>query len=82
MNVDKFGHHVHKRQRLNEIIRIESALKRTDDNNLSVENRRLQNLNSPQESNDAATKEYTDKAISEYCINHIKENIFRDTLKK
>lgn len=78
MNVDKFGHHVHKRQRFGEIIRIECALKRTDDNNLSIENRRLQNLSSPQELNDAATKEYTDKAISDFWVNHIKKKYLLD----
>ena len=78
MNVDKFGHHVHKRQRLNEVVRIECPLKRIDGDNLSVENKRLQNLKDPQELNDAVTKNYTDKAISDYWVNHIKQKYFAD----
>lgn len=59
MNVDKFGHHLFKKN----IVNHEAFLKYSSDGNLNAQNKIIQNLKSPIHSDDSCTKEYVDSLI-------------------
>lgn len=80
MNVDKFGHHIHKRQRFTDIEQ-NCALKNIGDLNLSVQYKRLKHLKNPIDLYDAATKEYTDLAIADFWNKNIPKVIDQITNK-
>lgn len=65
MNVDKFGHHVNKKQKLNELPCFECGWKPTSDGNLSAQFKILKNIQTPVDSHDSVTKEYVDKSKAE-----------------
>lgn len=61
MNIDKFGHHVHKRMRLSELFDFnEKALIKSDNGDFDVKTLRLRGIRSPKEADDAANKDYVD----------------------
>lgn len=60
MNVDKFGLHLYKK---NYDDHDEVLLKYTSDGNISVKNKILKHLKSPNDVDDSATKGYVDKSI-------------------
>lgn len=68
MNVDKFGHYVHKKRK-KEII-IECCLKSTNDGNLDAQNKTIKNIASPINCYDCVTKKYVDE-----LENNIKKKI-------
>lgn len=61
MNVDKFGHHVHKRLRLSEVIRsFDEALTRSENGVYDLKSTKLTGLTFPTAPTDAVNKEYID----------------------
>lgn len=68
MNVDKFGHHLLKRQKCEDVVFIHSNnVRNTKDGNPDSCEKILKNLPSPTDDKDAATKEYVDQHI-DHCI--------------
>lgn len=68
MNIDKFGHHVHKRLRLTDLFDFTDhplTLKKyeNDELNSSI----LKNVQTPKDSNDAVNKEYIDTITKNLC---------------
>lgn len=78
MNVDKFGHHIHKSKRIiNNLIPASCALKRLSDNNLDAQNKIIKNIKLPVCGTDSANKEYVDKSI-EVIYKNINEKYSTD----
>lgn len=62
MNVDKFGHFIHKRMRLSEIFDFnENALLKSENGNFNLKNSRLGGIKPPVELDDAVNKDYVDR---------------------
>lgn len=65
MNIDKFGHHVHKRLRLTELFDFtDIALTKNEQGHFDIQSSRLKGLKTPKESDDAVNKEYVDIKIN------------------
>lgn len=68
MNVDKFGHHVHKRLRLSsEKIDGQLVLVRFQNGDYDFHTANLKGVKAPIDSNDAVNKEYVDSKLEKYC---------------
>lgn len=65
MNVDKFGHHVHKRLRL-PIDFNDKNLRRQDDGDFDLKLTRLKGVKSPSFPDDAVNKQYVDQKLAEF----------------
>lgn len=64
MNIDKFGHHVHKRLRLPEFTEILSdTLVRSDAGDFDLKSSRLKGLKIPEKGDEAVNKEYVDTCV-------------------
>lgn len=62
MNVDKFGHHIHKRMRLSELIEFnENALLKSENGDFDLKTSRLKGIRSPVDAHDAVNKDYVDR---------------------
>ena len=62
MNVDKFGHYIHKRMRLSELFEFnEKALLKSETGDFDLKTSRLRGIISPVEADDAVNKEYVDR---------------------
>lgn len=62
MNIDKFGHHVHKRMRLSELFEFnENALIKSESGEFDLKSSRLGGIRSPIEPDDAVNKSYVDQ---------------------
>lgn len=61
MNIDKFGHHVHKRLRVTEFN--DKALLRTENDDFDLQSSRLRGVNSPVLPSDAVNKKYVDQLL-------------------
>lgn len=73
MNIDKFGHHVHKRLRLAEYIdTFSDTLVKSDTGHYDLKSSKLKGLTAPEEDDEAVNKAYLDKTIQE----------IRDEIKK
>lgn len=57
MNIDKFGHHVHKRLRAVEHVQ----------GDINLNSSRLKGLKSPQSGDEAANKDYVDQTTKPFC---------------
>lgn len=75
MNVDKFGHHINKKIKFNNIY-INGCIKLDQRGNFDVENKKISNLQQPSENNDATTKLYVDTLMNHYS------NKIMETLRK
>lgn len=61
MNIDKFGHHVHKRLRFAQnIFNCDDTLKKSEDGDFDLRLSRLKGIKSPLSSDDAVNKDYVD----------------------
>lgn len=61
MNIDKFGHHVHKRLRFAEsFVNCDETLRKSDGGDFDLHFARLKGLKSPVSNDDAVNKEYVD----------------------
>lgn len=70
MNVDKFGHHIHKRMRLSELFEInENTLLKSKNGDFDLKTSRLRGIKNPVEADDAVNKDYVDRMTA----NMIKE---------
>lgn len=68
MNVDKFGHHVHKRLRFSsEKIDGQLVLVRFENGDYDFHTANLKGVKTPIDSNDAVNKEYVDRELEKYC---------------
>lgn len=70
MNIDKFGHHVHKRMRVMDMtdkISIDKLLARNDNGDFDVKQSRLKGLKLPEGADEAVTKEYVDENYKICC---------------
>lgn len=65
MNVDKFGHHVHKRLRL-PIDLSDKNLRREDDGDFNLKLTRLKGVKSPSFPDDAVNKQYVDQKLTDF----------------
>lgn len=66
MNIDKFGHHVHKRLRLGELINTFSdTLVKSETGDFDLKSSRLKGLQSPERDDEAVNKAYIDKYVQE-----------------
>lgn len=65
MNIDKFGHHVHKRLRRSEIFDNDNVLSKSENGEFNLRLVRLRGIKSPSSADDAANKEYVDRLISQ-----------------
>lgn len=65
MNVDKFGHHLHKSKRFKPEtpVFVYCNLNYTSDKNLDAQNKVIKNIQTPINENDAVNKEYVDKSL-------------------
>lgn len=85
MNIDKFGHHVHKRMRMDitDIISIDKLLIRNENGDFDLKQCRLKGLKSPEGLDEAVTMEYIIENNKLYCrqqdfmgeINNIKTEL-------
>lgn len=67
MNVDKFGHHVHKRLRRSEpYFDPEQVLVRSENGEFDLHSARLRGLKNPSTADDAANKQYVDNLLNDY----------------
>lgn len=66
MNIDKFGHHVHKRLRLSEHIDIyNDTLQKSETGEYDLKSSKLKGLSSPDKDDEAVNKAYLDKTVQE-----------------
>lgn len=66
MNIDKFGHHVHKRLRLSEYINtLDDSLIKNESGDFDLRSSKLKGLSAPDKDDEAVNKAYMDKAIQE-----------------
>lgn len=66
MNIDKFGHHVHKRLRLTEYIdTLNDYLVKSDTGYYDLKSSKLKGLSFPNEDDEAVNKAYMDKTVEE-----------------
>lgn len=62
MNVDKFGHYIHKRLRLSEIFEFnDNALLKSESGEFDLKSSILKGVRSPLDADEAANKEYVDQ---------------------
>lgn len=67
MNIDKFGHHVHKRLRASEVSELNNkALLRTEKGDFDLKSVRLKGVANPLSPDDAVNKQYIDQLIQKY----------------
>lgn len=67
MNIDKFGHHVHKRLRLSEIVASsENCLVKTEIGDYNLQSSRLIGAKTPLTPDEVANKEYVDNKLIDY----------------
>ena len=69
MNVDKFGHHIHKRMRLSELLEFNNnALLKSESGDFDMKAVRLRGIRSPVEADDAVNKEYIDLVTTKIIV--------------
>lgn len=62
MNVDKFGHYIHKRMRLSELFEFnDNALLKSETGDYNLKTSRLRGIRAPIEQDDAVNKDYVDR---------------------
>lgn len=64
MNIDKFGHHVHKRLRVSEVCEFKNkALLRSDNGDFDLQSSRLKGVVNPSSPDDVVNKQYVDELV-------------------
>lgn len=67
MNVDVFGHYLHKKPKIDDTVFINKCpLNVLSDGNLDADNKIIKNLHTPVDFNDCVTKSYVDNSIKAY----------------
>ncbi|KAG7301835.1 hypothetical protein JYU34_013223 [Plutella xylostella] len=83
MNIDKFGHHVHKRLRFSDLLGIaDNALLKKENGYYDLQSSRLKGLQAPQELSEAVNKEYVDTIIKDLCTKDEVRFIMSEVLKE
>lgn len=71
MNVDKFGHHIHKRMRFSDFFDLSNkTIIKTPDGDYNLQTSRLKGVLDPIEADEVASKAYVDKISDNYCTKH------------
>lgn len=66
MNVDKFGHYIHKRMRLSELFEInDKALLKSESGDFDLKSSRLKGIRSPEEADEVVNKDYVDRLTAD-----------------
>lgn len=68
MNIDKFGHHVHKRLRVSELFDFDDIVKKTETGEVDFKSSYLKGIPLPKSRDHAVNKEYVDNLINN--LNH------------
>lgn len=69
MNVDKFGHYIHKRLRLSELLELnDNALTKSENGNFDLKTSRLKGLSFPLEADEAVSKGYVDQSREKLVV--------------
>lgn len=63
MNVDKFGHHLLKNQRVFEALSFENTIKKDDNGNFNAQFKKIVNATTPIDDQDVANKSYVDEIL-------------------
>lgn len=67
MNIDKFGHHIHKRMRLSEIFDVtDKALTKNESGDFDLQFARLKGVKAPVAGDDVVNKDYVDQTIKSF----------------
>lgn len=75
MNIDKFGHHIHKRMRFSELLDFtDKALLKSETGEYDLKLLRLKGVKTPLAADDVVNKEYVDKIIHDFYNKNKKEN--------
>lgn len=75
MNVDKFGHFIHKRLRLSDLFEFnDNALIKSESGHFDLKSTRLRGIRSPVDGDDAVNKDYVDR-ISANTIHELNKLI-------
>lgn len=70
MNIDKFGHHVHKRLRFDQnFIKCDETLQKSENGDFDLRLSRLKGLKSPVSNDEAVNKDYVDQISKSIQIN-------------
>lgn len=64
MNIDKFGHHIHKRMRLSELVNFSDTLTKSEVGDFDIKKNRLRGLNLPLDPDEAVNKQYVDEIVN------------------
>lgn len=65
MNIDKFGHYIHKRMRLSELFECyDNALTKTENGEFDLKATTLRGIRTPVEPDDAVNKDYVDQFMT------------------
>lgn len=65
MNIDKFGHYIHKRMRLSELFECnDNALTKSENGEFDLKATTLRGIRTPVESDDAVNKDYVDQLMT------------------
>lgn len=68
MNIDKFGHHVHKRLRFSEILDYkENSLVKSENGTYDLQASRLTGVREPTSPDDVVNKKYVDEKLLNLC---------------
>lgn len=91
MNVDKFGHYIHKRMRLSELFEFnENAMLKSENGDFDLKTSRLRGIRAPVEADDAVNKDYVDQlnantlkelnnlAVNKDYIDRLNTNMLKD----
>lgn len=82
MNVDKFGHHVHKRLRLTEYFeKYNDALHKSEEGYFDLKSTKLRGLPVPTYKDEAVSKQYVDKSLEGFCNRKDFETRLRSEIK-
>lgn len=69
MNIDKFGHHVHKRLRVSELLDFQDkALLKKDSGEYDLQSSALKGVKRPQFADEAVNKEYLDEVVNSLSL--------------
>lgn len=83
MNIDKFGHHVHKRLRLSNILDYdEKKIFITEEGDFDLQQKRLKGVKYPILADEVVNKEYVDEIINKYYTKQEVDNLILSVIKR
>lgn len=68
MNIDKFGHHIHKRMRLTDILNVsENSIIKSDNGEFDLQKNRIRGVIDPVDADHVSNKRYIDNKVKDLC---------------